>query len=114
MKFGAILGMLAVLLGMGPCQSPSRQGSTTPADTSDTLTVEGHASVRGHEPFTRPVLQTEHDSLYVLMVDEAQLDSLQKALPGRLRVRGTAYRDEWYGKSSAHLRVTSWKILSEE
>lgn len=111
MKFGAILGLLAVLLGMGPCQSSSHQGNATPVDT---LTVEGHAAMRGHEPFAQPVLQTDQDSLYVLALSEVQLDSLQGALPGRLRVRGTAYRDEWYGKSTAHLRVTSWQILAEE
>ncbi len=79
------------------------------AESASTLTVEGIASVRGNEPFTRIMLTTDERNSYVLAFSsEEQRSELQRQAPARFRVSGRLYADSWQGRTWAHLEVDSW------
>ena len=81
-----------------------------PPAPSEALTVEGVASVRGNEPFTRLILTTEHRNSYVLRFSSAERrGEMQREAPASFRVTGRLYRDSWQGREWAHLDVQSWK-----
>lgn len=96
--------MLVVSISLSGCQA------ARPVAGTGTLTVEGTASVRGNEPFTRIILTTDERNTYVLSFETESLRSeLQRSVPARLVVRGTLYSDSWQGERWAHLEVTSWE-----
>ena len=101
----AVLMLLAVLFTATAC-------TASRSENSDTLTVEGWVTARGHEPFVELVLRTDDRNEYVLSLEElpaASRDSLRERNPGRYRVTGELYKDDWNGRPYAHLRVTSWE-----
>ena len=71
--------------------------------TEQVVEVEGRVNVRGNEPFTAVVLQTDDNNYYVLTLSEEQRAGLVN--PSRQRVRGVVYAGEWNGQRWAHLRV---------
>jgi hypothetical protein len=82
---------------------------TRPEAADRHLVVEGLASVRGNEPFTRIVLTTDERNSYVLRfaTDDAR-GELQRLAPGRFRVEGRLKADSWQGRTWAHIVVFSW------
>lgn len=91
-----------LMLLLAACASSPR------ATLDEIITVEGRASVRGNAPFTALVLETDARNLYVLETTDATA-RLRDAVPGRFRVTGTLYRDDWNGRPYAHLRVSHWE-----
>lgn len=81
-------------------------GSSSTTDAP--ITVAGIASVRGNEPFTAVVLETEQRNVYVLTLDDDERSRLQREAPLHVRVTGTVYKDTWGGRPLAHLRVQTW------
>lgn len=100
------MSLLVIFMLLAGCISSQER------DASDSLTVEGVVSVRGHEPFTALVLRTEMRNEYVLNLEELPEDRrnlLSGGAPGRIRVTGELYKDVWNGMDYAHLRVTCWE-----
>lgn len=96
------LVVLLVLCWMG-CSGAASTVSRTDG-MRERITVEGQVAVRGNEPFTGILLQTDQSNYYVLDVDDARRASLVGTLPARYRVTGLLYGAEWGGKRYAHLR----------
>lgn len=78
----------------------------------DEITVEGEVSVRGHEPFTAIMLETNQNNVYVLKLDEEMQQQLPSRLPARYRITGILTADTWQGRTYAHLQPTSLEPLS--
>ena len=82
---------------------------TRPDGPDRLLTVEGIASVRGNEPFTRLILTTDERNSYVLHFEtDAERGELQRLAPARFRVTGHLEADSWQGRTWAHIVVVSW------
>ena len=94
-----------VLLFAAATLSAGCAGTNAPA-ADEPITVEGRVTVRGNEPFTAHVLQTDSRNAYVLTFEEG---TDVPPNPARLRATGTLYLAEWNGQSYAHLRVQSWE-----
>ena len=104
-KARASLFMIAalLLLLMDGCAVPR-------SSAQDAITVEGGVSVRGNEPFTELVLQTDDRNYYVLkFASPEERGRVQNQAPSRFVVTGDVYRDVWGGRAFAHLRVKSWQ-----
>jgi len=87
---------------------------TRPVEVPDVISVEGLATVRGNEPFTRILLTTDQRNSYVLVFrSEADRTALQRRAPGGFHVRGRVYRDSWQGRDWAHLEVQSWSAIGQ-
>lgn len=101
------LHLLAVvaLLTLTMCASPSIIDPSV-------VTIEGAVSVRGNEPFTALMLETDQQNVYVLSFEGDLRAELQREAPGLFRVTGTLYQDDWNGKPYAFIRVRSWENLS--
>lgn len=101
------LHVLAVvaLLTLTMCTSPSLIDPSV-------VTVEGSVSVRGHEPFTAMMLETDQQNVYVLSFEGEGRREMQNEAPGLFRVTGTLYQDDWNGRPYAYIRVRSWENLS--
>lgn len=69
----------------------------------DRITIEGMVSVRGNEPFTAVMLESEGHNLYVLRLEPADRAAL--LTPQRYRVTGILSVDEWNGVRLAFLDV---------
>lgn len=82
-------------------------GGLAAGEQSTSITVAGRATVRGHEPFTAVVLETNQHNLYVLVLDEARWKATRAALPIRLRVTGVPYVGWWNNQRLAHIRPTA-------
>ena len=75
--------------------------SNRPMD--DVITVTGTVTVRGNEPFTAVILETDDRNLYVLNMTRALRTALET--PARMRVIGRLYLGDWNGRAFAHLDV---------
>jgi hypothetical protein len=92
---------LALVLSLSACAAPR------PAEPP--VTVEGRVAFRGNEPFAAAWLETDMQTYYVLVMDEATGATL--LTPARYRVTGRVYRDEWNGMPLAHLDVESMRRI---
>ena len=101
--------LLLVLLGL--CWLGCAGTAPSTDQPLDVITVEGRASVRGNTPFTAVMLETDQRNLYVLVLDDADRQTLERELPARLRITGVLYVDDWNGVPYAHLRPTSLEQL---
>ena len=79
------------------------------SSSDEPVTVEGRVTVRGNEPFTAYLLQTDSRNAYVLVFEEGP-DAPQA--PARLRVTGALYLADWNGQSYTHLRVQTWEDVT--
>ncbi len=79
-------------------------GGLAAIEQSTSITVVGRATVRGHEPFTAVVLETNQQNLYVLVLDDTRWNATRAALPTRLRVTGVPYAGWWNNQRLAHIR----------
>lgn len=88
-------------------------GCTAPrAAQQDTITVSGIVTVRGNEPFTELVLQTEDRNYYVLKFSNPEeRGQVQNMSPASLEITGDVYRDIWGSRAFAHLRVDAWQSV---
>lgn len=69
----------------------------------DRITVEGMVSVRGNEPFTAVMLESDGRNLYVLRLEPADRAAL--LTPQRYRVTGVLSVDDWNGVRLTFLDV---------
>ncbi len=74
--------------------------------TGRAITVKGMVTVRGNEPFARPILETDGGNLYVLVNDRQEAPR-----HGAYRVTGSLFLDEWNGMPFTHLRVNHAEVL---
>ncbi len=81
--------------------------STGPAEPP--ITVQGLVSFRGAEPFAAAWLETDMQTFYVLVMDDARGAALMT--PAMYRVTGRVYRDSWNGIPMAHLAVDSMQRM---
>lgn len=84
--------------------------ATTPQPSPEMVTVEGSVRVRGNEPFTAVMLETEEQNQYVLALTGEQRHALSS--PTRARVTGRLYKADWNGRPYAHIEVTEVVPLS--
>ena len=84
--------------------------ATNPA-ASDRIIVEGHVSVRGNEPFTAVVLETDQRTRYLLVLTPEMRSAL--SAPARIRVTGRLFLGEWNGRPYAHIEVERYAFLEE-
>ncbi len=98
-----VLLLLLLILGAVGCAGPASSTSGT-TGMQEFITVEGRVSVRGNEPFSGVVLQTDQSNYYVLALDAAQRAAMVPTLPARYRISGLLYGAEWNGQLYAHLR----------
>ena len=104
-----VKALLFVMLMAAGC------ASERDAASQGDLTVTGRVSMRGHEPFSALVLETDDRNVYVLTLSgEQQRSAMLPKTPGRFRVTGALYEDNWNGKPYAHLRVASWETLPHD
>ena len=96
--------LLCLLLGLSWLGCAGTTSGTNQLTSDDVITVEGQVSVRGNTPFTALMLETAQRNLYVLVMSEAKRKALQPTLPGRFRITGAVYADDWNGRPYAHLR----------
>ncbi len=96
--------VLCLLLGLCWLGCAGTTSGTNQLTSDDVITVEGQVTVRGNTPFTAIMLETDQRNLYVLVMGEAQRQALQPTLPGRFRITGAVYADDWNGRAYAHLR----------
>jgi len=69
------------------------------------ITVEGVVAIRGNEPFTATVLQTQSRDYYILeLAPDERRDLITLS---RFRVRGRLYLDDWNGRSYDHIDVAA-------
>lgn len=80
-------------------------GCSIPKVAESTLTVEGVVAIRGNEPFTAIVLETQSRNYYVLKLAPDERRDL--ITPARYRVRGRLYLDDWNGRNYAHIDVAA-------
>lgn len=73
--------------------------------------VEGVVSVRGNEPFTALMVETDSRHSYVLDLADDERAALQNAAPGRFQVEGYIEPGTWAGRPYTHLRVTGWDAV---
>jgi len=106
-----LLMLLVAGLSLGAgCTSPE----TTRTVTDDTvITVEGTITLRGNEPFTTYVLETEDRNSYVLTLDELPDEQQSFTTPVQARVTGALYADTWGDQPYAHLRVTTMEEITD-
>ncbi len=69
----------------------------------DLTEVEGTVTVRGNEPFTAVMLQTNEDNWYILDLTPEQRSGLVN--PSVQRVRGSVYLGDWNGRPFTHMKV---------
>ena len=67
--------------------------------------MDGRVTVRGNEPFTAVILETESGNWYKLDLTPAQRTGL--ANPSWQKVVGEVYLGDWNGRPFATLRVRS-------
>jgi len=67
------------------------------------VTVEGVVTIRGNEPFTATVLQTQNRNEYILKLAPDERGRL--ITPARFRARGCWYLDGWNGRNYAYTDV---------
>lgn len=79
--------------------------------SEDVITIEGQITVRGNTPFTALMLETDQRNFYVVVLNEAQRQTLQPTLPARFRITGAVYADDWNGQRFAHLRPIAMERL---
>lgn len=103
------LVLLLLVLGVG-CTSSAPATSTTDADT---ITVEGTITLRGNEPFTAYMLETEDRNSYVLNLEDLPEEEQSMTTPLTARVTGTLYADAWGDRTYAHLRVASLETITD-
>ena len=103
--------LLLVFLGVCWLGCAGTAPSSDQARALDVITVEGQASVRGNTPFTAVMLETNQRNLYVLALNDADRQALERDLPARLRITGILYVDDWNGVPYAHLRPTAMERL---
>lgn len=96
-----VLSLTLLLLLLTGCANSSE----TSAENQDAIEVVGRMTIRGAEPFTTPMLETEDGFLYVLNMENVEGELPQNE---EVRVEGELYSDTWNGKRLAHLRVTEW------
>ncbi|MFT5142791.1 MAG: hypothetical protein ACI80V_000443 [Rhodothermales bacterium] len=96
-----LLSMVALVLLAG-CMSPRATGSTA-------FEIEGRVTVRGNEPFTAVILETEQGNWYVLELTPEQRTGLVN--PSMQRVFGELYRGDWNGRPFATIRVATIQRL---
>lgn len=84
-------------------------GCSIPKVAESTLTVEGVVAIRGNEPFTAIVLQTQSRNYYVLKLAPDERRDL--ITPARYRVRGRWYLDDWNGRNYTHIDVAAMNRL---
>ncbi len=104
MRFSLLL--LPALMWLS-CAGPARTtdpAASTPRALENVITVEGRVSVRGHEPFSAVLLETDQRNFYVLALEEAARQAFQRDLPARYRITGVLYGADWDGMRYAHLR----------
>lgn len=77
--------------------------STTTTGSQHIITVEGHVSSRGNEPFAAQMLETDNRNLYVLNLEDAPQTSF--IYGRRYRIEGRLYLGEWNSYPYAHLQV---------
>jgi len=71
--------------------------------------LEGVITVRGNVPFNAPILETEGNNFYVLVLTQPQKAAL--VTPGRYMVAGRLYLDDWNGRPFAHIAVSELRAL---
>ncbi|MEX0747944.1 MAG: hypothetical protein WD275_08100 [Rhodothermales bacterium] len=64
-------------------------------------------TVRGNEPFTEYVLETDANTLYVLKFRTDREEGF--STPARVSVSGRLYRELWDGRPFAHIDVEAWE-----
>lgn len=104
-----LLFFVGLYLGTG-CASPE---TTRTATNESVLTVEGTITLRGNEPFTTYVLETEDRNSYVLNLEELADEQQSFTTPVDARVTGALYADTWGDRPYAHLRVTTMEEISD-
>lgn len=82
-------------------------GCSTPRSVDERITVSGEVTARGNEPFSRYVLETNQQMLYVLDIPPEQIEGF--STPAHIRVKGRLYRDDWNGIPFAHIEVEEWE-----
>jgi len=92
----ALLLVLLLVLSVGACKSQEV--------ISDTITVDGIATMRGNVPFNELILETDERNYYALQLTADQQASI--TTPSRLRVTGHVYEGDWNGRPYTFLRVT--------
>ena len=102
--------LLYVLLGLGWLGCAGASG-TNQLTSDDVITVEGQVTVRGNVPFTALMLETDQHNLYLLVLGEAERQSLDATLPARFRITGAVYVDDWNGRPYTHLRPIAMERL---
>jgi hypothetical protein len=95
------LSMLALVVGAG-CMAP--QATRAPA-----FEAEGRVTVRGNEPFTAVILETDQGNWYVLELTPEQRTGLLN--PSVQRVSGQLYRGDWNERPFATIRVATIQRL---
>ncbi len=76
----------------------------------DVQEVEGRVTVRGNEPFTAVILETEERNWYVLDLTPEQRLGLVN--PSIQRVVGEVYRGDWNGNAFARIRVSEIRRIN--
>jgi hypothetical protein len=71
------------------------------------ITVQGGIIFTGNEPFTIPVLYDEEDKRYLLSVSDEVRNEMSENAGKPVKVTGRLYKDEWQGKESLFIKVTS-------
>jgi len=92
-----------ILLLASACTSSSLKEQSRAEASVDLLTVEGVITVRGNEPFTAVILQTENRNSYILKMSPEM--RLRLITPAYRRVTGRMYLDKWNGRDFVHLEV---------
>lgn len=95
---------MILTFSLATCAAPPRMEDAV-------ITVEGSVSVRGNEPFTAVLMETDQGNSYVLVLDDDQRTLLQDAAPGTFRVTGVLFKGTWNNQPYAHLRVQTWEEI---
>jgi hypothetical protein len=77
----------------------------------DLITVEGRVTLRGPRAENVVMLETDQHNLYILVLEEVDGRALRANLPGRFRITGSLFLNEWDGKTFTHLRPVSLECL---
>lgn len=66
--------------------------------------------MRGNEPFTAVILETDQRTQYVLVLTPEMRSAL--SAPAPVRVTGRLFLGEWNGRPYAHIEVERYTLLS--
>ena len=100
--FGLILSAAALIMVISSCGTVQRS-------SAETITTSGLITVRGNEPFTEYVLETDENTFYVLKFGANTTGGL--STPIRASVSGRLYGEMWDGRLFAHIDVEAWEVL---